>query len=235
MDNIVVQSPSARFMARVKYWIAGGLIRDPRSAIYLLGILTAVALFLVFYLWQVTAAYSAIQNSLVNESTYFSFGGRVLHGEVVAGVWKTHADDGVGFEFKYPANWILDDRSASSVVVSPGGPRSLNESDRLKIGDAWPNFRITVYPNGRGLDPIAYYERVTAPGLRDDVEHGAIEVSLGGRSAVQFTDLGVTERRFYLVGSDEQMLEVSFDVDPPSVFGDIEDTFDAMARSVVIR
>ena len=52
---------------------------------------------------------------------------------------------------------------------------------------------------------------------------------------MQFTDLGVTERRFYLVGSDEQMLEVSFDVDPPSVFGDIGDTFDAMARSVVIR
>ena len=161
--------------------------------------------------------------------------GQVLRGEASTGVWKTYVDDDKGFEFKYPSTWTFDDRVAQNIVVTPGGPRSLGESDRLKIGDTWPNFRITAYPNSRGLSAPAYYERVTAPRLRDDVEHGAIETSLGGRSAIQFTELGVTERRFYLVGNDERMFELSFDTDPPSVFGDIGDTFEAMVRSVVLQ
>ncbi|MEY4731870.1 MAG: hypothetical protein RL681_816 [Candidatus Parcubacteria bacterium] len=223
-------------MAAFKYWISGGLIRDPRSAIYFLGMLTAVALFLMFYLWQITAAYAAIQNNLATETTYFSLRGRVLRsGASAAGAWKTYLNDDKGFEFKYPAAWTFDDRVANNIVVTPGRPRGLSESDQLKIGDTWPSFRVTIYPNSKGLSAAAYYDRITAPRLRDDIEHGAVEVSLGGRSAMQFTELGVTERWFYLIGSDTQMFEFSFDVDPPSAFGELEDTFDAMVRSVVIK
>lgn len=234
MDNITTQAKDAGFAAKFKYWLSGGLIRDPRSAIYFLGMLTAAALFLVFYLWQVTAAYSAIQNNLVNEATYFRLRGNVLRAGA-ASVWKTYVDDGGSFEFKYPANWIFDDRIAGNITVTPGGPRSLDASDELKLGDAWPHFRVTVYQNARGLTAQEYYERVAAPRLRDDVEHVPIGVSLGGRSAVQFIELGITERRHYLVGNEARMLELSFDTDPPSVFGDISDTFEAMMRSVVVR
>lgn len=236
MDGIVhVQSDAAGWKSKLRYWISGGLIRDPRSAIYFLGMLTAVGLFLAFYLWQITAAYSAIQNNIAGQPSYFSLRGRVLRGEASAGVWKTYMDDDKGFEFKYLGTWNFDDSVAQNIVVTPGGPRSLSESDQLKIGDAWPSFRVTTYPNARGLSAPAYYERVTAPRLRDDVEHGAIEVSLAGRSAMQFTELGMTERRFYLIGNNERMFEISFDTNPPSAFGDLEDTFEAMVRSVVIK
>lgn len=235
MDHIVTQSSDTGFMARVKYWISGGLIRDPRSAIYFLGMLTASALFLIFYLWQVTAAYSAIQLNLASQSTYFMLRGQVLRSEASSGVWKTFVNDDMGFEFKYPTSWTFDDRIPQNIVITPGGPRSLSESERLKIGDTWPNFRITVYPNSRGLSAPEYYERITAPRLRDDIEHGAIEESLNGRTVMRFTELGATERQFYLVGNNVRMLELSYDVNPPSVFGEIEDTFEAMARSVVVR
>ncbi len=228
------QSKYAGLLVKFKYWLSGGLIRDPRSAIYFLGMLTATGLFLVFYLWQITAAYSAIQNNLVNEATYFSLRGNVLRAGA-ASVWKTYVDEGGSFEFKYPANWSFDDRVAGNITVTPGGPRNLDASDELKLGNAWPHFRITFYPNSRGLTAQEYYDRVTAPRLRDDVEHAPIGVSLGGRSAVQFIELGVTERRHYLVGNEARMLEFSFDTDPPSVFGDIENTFEAMMRSVVVR
>jgi hypothetical protein len=232
--NVRVQSAPAGFGQKLRYWLSGGLIRDPRSAIYFLGMLTATGLFLVFYLWQVTSAYSAIQNNLLSEPTYFLLRGRILRGEA-AGTWKTFVDDSGRFEFTYPANWTFDDRVAQNITVTPNGPRSLDASDELKLGDAWPHFRVTVYPNTRAFGAMEYYERVTAPRLRDDVEHAPIEVSLGGRSAVQYIELGITERRHYLVGSDTLMLELSYDTDPPSAFGDVRSAFEAMVRSFTVR